>query len=139
MKWVLDASLAAAAGLPDERAPVADRFLSQLTDEDEVWTPALFWFEIANIVTVAQRRNRITEATARELMALFASLPVKTDTAAPASVADTIRTIASRCSLSAYDAAYLELAERRGAGLATLDTELKSAASEAGVPVFELR
>jgi len=45
-------------------------------------------------------------------------------------------TLAWEYNLSAYDAAYLELAQRRGLGLATLDQRLSSAAQEAGVKVF---
>jgi predicted nucleic acid-binding protein len=38
--------------------------------------------------------------------------------------------------LSVYDAAYLELASRRGLPLATLDGKLKPAAAAVGVPLF---
>ena len=44
--------------------------------------------------------------------------------------------IAREFGLSAYDAAYLELAARRGAALATLDGKLEKAARRAGVEVF---
>ena len=38
--------------------------------------------------------------------------------------------------LSAYDASYLDLALRRGLPLASLDGQLKTAASALGVPMF---
>jgi len=41
--------------------------------------------------------------------------------------------VASQFDLSSYDAAYLELALRKGAGLATLDQHLASMAHRAGV------
>ncbi|MCX6617450.1 MAG: type II toxin-antitoxin system VapC family toxin [Acidobacteria bacterium] len=44
--------------------------------------------------------------------------------------------IATERNLTAYDAAYLELAMREGAQLATLDGDLRRAATEAGVRVI---
>jgi predicted nucleic acid-binding protein len=44
--------------------------------------------------------------------------------------------LARRYSLSAYDAAYLELALRKGLPLATLDAQLGEAAQQAGVTVL---
>jgi len=40
--------------------------------------------------------------------------------------------------LSAYDAAYLELAMRRGLPIATLDDKLKAAAAAVGVSLFSI-
>jgi len=44
--------------------------------------------------------------------------------------------LARRYKLSAYDAAYLELALRSGLPLSTLDADLAKAATSAGVPIF---
>ncbi|MEJ7607732.1 MAG: type II toxin-antitoxin system VapC family toxin [Bryobacteraceae bacterium] len=44
---------------------------------------------------------------------------------------------AGRYRLTAYDAAYVELAAREGLALATLDGKMRDAALKAGVVVFE--
>jgi predicted nucleic acid-binding protein len=45
--------------------------------------------------------------------------------------------VATQYQLTVYDAAYLELAERTGLPLATLDGELRKAALAAGVALAE--
>ena len=46
--------------------------------------------------------------------------------------------IAREHRLSAYDAAYLELATREGMQLATLDHDLEQAARNLGVPILDV-
>jgi len=137
--WVLDASVALALGLPDERSPAADGLLAVFERGDEVRVPVLWWYEIANALASARRRGRVTAADHARLLELYRTLPVKTD----ALFADRAFTESSRTAaasgLSAYDAAYLELAARRGLGLATLDDRLADTAVELGLPVWKRR
>jgi len=60
-------------------------------------------------------------------------LPIDADDAATESRSLDEINIAQRHQLSVYDAAYLALARSRGLPLATLDTELASAATAEGV------
>lgn len=135
--WVLDCSVALAWGLPDEKSRLADRFWSEMDDNGSVWVPGIFWFEIANTIVVARRRKRITDAQAGVMQDLFSRIPVRTDSQATQGAIAGLHATGTRHGLSAYDAAYLELACRRGLSLATLDGKLNRAASKAGVDVFK--
>jgi len=135
MDWVLDSSIALALALPDETSEHADHFFRQVTSKSVLWVPALWWYEIANALIGAQRRKRLTERDRMRLMELYRMLPIRTDTVLDSDAMYRFHTLALEYQLSAYDAAYLELAQRRGLGLATLDQRLYSAAIKAGVKV----
>ena len=95
--------------------------------------PALFWYEIRNVLIVNERRARIDQAgSARFLMRLRDLRFLRDEDHEEASV----MTLARAHGLSAYDAAYLETALRRRDTLATLDRALATAASAEGVSVI---
>jgi len=137
MPWVMDCSIAAALGLPDEQSAHADSFLQEITKE-EIWVPSLWWHEIGNVIISARRRMRITDNDASGLMQLYATLPVHTDVAHGSELMERAHRLAMSYNLSAYDAAYLELAERKQAGIATLDAGLTKAAQTCGVSLFAI-
>lgn len=135
MDWVVDSSIALAWGLPDETSKEADRFLSRISMRSVLWVPALWWYETANALLMAQRRKRLGEAERIRLMELYQRLPIRTDVALDSDIVWHLQTLAIEYHLSAYDAAYLELAQRRGLGLATVDRALRHAAQKAGMKV----
>ncbi len=136
MDWVIDSSMALAWALPDEMSKEAERFLSRISVKTVLWVPALWWYEIANALLTAERRKRLTEAERMRLMELYRKLPIRTDMMLDSDIAWHFHAIAVEYDLSAHDAAYLELAQRRGSGLATADRELRLAAQRAGVKIF---
>jgi len=136
MDWVLDASLALAWGLPDESSKRADRFLAKFSHDSIFWVPALWWYELANGLTMARRQQRINETDRIRLLELYRDLPIQTDLDVGVDALWRFHTIAQEHVLSAYDAAYLDLSQRRGLGLATLDRQLIKAARKAGVMVI---
>ncbi len=136
MDWVLDASIALAWALPDETSLQADRFLNRVTAKDVLWVPSLWWYEVVNALIVAERRRRLTEADEIRLKDLYGILPIKTDTIIGPDAMERLRTLGRQYKLSAYDATYLELALRKGLGLATMDRRLRSATEKAGVRIF---
>jgi predicted nucleic acid-binding protein len=135
MDWVLDSSTALALALPDETSEQADRFFGRITSRSVLWVPALWWYEMANVLLGAQRRKRLTERDRMRLIELYRMLPIQTDIVLDSDAMHRFQTLAMEYELSAYDAAYLELAQRKGLGLATLDQRLHSAALRAGVKV----
>jgi predicted nucleic acid-binding protein len=124
---VLDASALAAAILPDEGGPDLAPFLAA---EAVFRAPWLLWAEIRNILIVLERRGRLPEGFADEALAAIDGLGIALD-AAPAG-AEVLR-LARRHGLTVYDALYLELALRSGAGLVTRDRVLAAAALAEGV------
>lgn len=132
MPIVIDASVTMAWCFEDEASEQTDELLDQLRHEAAI-VPALWQLEVANVLLIAERRNRISEAQATHFLDLVMRLPIRVD----ATPVDTAAIIAAgrRHGLSAYDASYLVLAERLAAPLATGDRSLAAAARAAGVPL----
>jgi len=136
MDWVIDSSIALAWALPDETSKEAERFLSRISIRNILWVPALWWYEMANALLMAQRRKRLTDAERIRLIELYRTLPIRTDMMLDSDSMPRFQRLGMDYDLSAYDAAYLELAQRRGLGLATVDRPLRSAAQIAGIKVI---
>jgi predicted nucleic acid-binding protein len=132
---VIDSSLAAAWCFGDEATPQANALLRHLKDKRGL-VPALWHFEMTNMLVQAERRKRIGSDDATALLTFFDSLPIDTDSEAPASRRRDVWILARRHKLTSYDAAYLELAIRTGMPLATCDEALAAAAIECGVSVL---
>ena len=132
MSFVLDSSATLAWIYSDETTD-AIRHVFDALSEDGAWVPGLWKLEVANILEMGVRRGRhdaaFRDATLADLALLSISLDPETDRQA---WGPTVQ-LAARHRLTLYDAAYLELALRRGLPLATLDRELRSAASAEGV------
>jgi predicted nucleic acid-binding protein len=127
---VIDTSIAMAWCFEDESTEATDAVLDRLRD-DEAAVPAIWPLEVANVLLVAERRGRLSEAQANRFLELLSQLPIEVDDAPR----DLVGIVAAgrRHELSAYDASYLVLAERLGVSLATLDRQLAKAAERAGV------
>jgi predicted nucleic acid-binding protein len=134
--WVVDTSMALAWGLPDEESSSADSFWHEVHAEVPLHVPALWWFECANALVVARRRNRLSERQSEHLARLLAALPLITALSPSGDDLTRLSRIARKHGLSAYDAAYLDLADRLTAGLASLDRRLVKAAQEEDIPVY---
>jgi predicted nucleic acid-binding protein len=128
--FVIDTSIAMAWCFEDEATEATDTVLDLLRNDQAV-VPAIWPLEVANVLLVAERRGRLSEAQASRFLELLTQLPINVDTSAT-DVAGVVA-IGRRHTLSSYDAAYLLLAERLGAALATLDKVLAKAARKAGV------
>lgn len=133
MPLVIDSSFALAWALPDESSTRADRFLGRLGEDDLLWVPVLWWYEVANALLMAQRRRRISEADRLAMIQLYERLPIHADAHVTVHTIRQIQSLALSHRLSAYDAAYLELAMRKNLALATMDKALLQAARAAGV------
>jgi predicted nucleic acid-binding protein len=133
---VIDCSTALSFLMSDEPAPRALDALDALERGVPVFVPAHWPLEVANGLLVAERRKRATQAVVAEALHVVLSLPVEIDRDTARHVAGDTVGLARQYALTIYDAAYLELAMRRGATLATSDVELARAAKKAGVPLL---
>ena len=132
MPFVLDASVTAAWCFPDEQSIVADAAMQRLLD-DEALAPSLWTLEIRNILIVNERRGRIDTADADAFLRDLDGLPIRVRHDADLRA---IFSLARKHQLTAYDAAYLDLALRTSAALATLDQSLARAARAEGVQLI---
>jgi predicted nucleic acid-binding protein len=132
MQFVLDCSVAISWCLVDENNDYANAILAMMPD-CEAFVPGIWSLEIANVLLVAERRNRMTQEQSSQAIALLQSLLIQVDTATDANAFKSTLTLGRQEDLAAYDAAYLELALRLGLSLATLDTRLAEAATRCGV------
>jgi predicted nucleic acid-binding protein len=130
--FVLDASATLAWCFEDGGTVRAAAVLECLRDR-EALVPPLWLLELANGLVGAERRGRITRAESTRFLGLVAELPIRIDQTSTLNLASSVMELARQYDLSAYDAAYLELALRLGQPLATLDGRLRSAADRAGV------
>ncbi len=111
--FVLDGSVTMVWGFEDEANGYATAILERMPDL-EAHVPPLWALEVANALLVGERRCRITPAETARFLAILATFPITVDDETVAHAwADTMH-LARAQNLSSYDAAYLELALRRG-------------------------
>jgi predicted nucleic acid-binding protein len=133
MRFVLDASVTLCWCFRDEQNPLADAAFALLRNGADAVVPTLWWFEIRNGVTLGLRKRRIDEI---EMTAFFMRLTEMLIHVTRLPETFAVLALARRHSLTFYDAAYLELAQRESIPLATLDQALARAAVAEGVPLI---
>jgi len=129
---VIDASSVLAWCFEDEGGPEADALIEKVAAEGAT-VPVLWSLEIANGLVMGERRGRIKPAESAAFIAMIEELPIVADGATGARALHETMSVAREHKLTAYDAAYLELAMRLGAPLATGDRGLAAAAERVGV------
>ena len=133
--FVVDASVVLAWSFPDEQSGLADRAIDRLLVEGGIAPP--HWpLEIAQAFSSAERRGRIAFDDVTTLRSLFVPLPVDIVPLDLGGAFDSLD-LARAHNLTAYDAAYLDLARARGLGLATVDQRLAAACRTVGVPLID--
>ncbi len=138
MSFVLDASVALLWLAPETNPSGVDYASATLKalKTSQAIVPSLLALEVANVVAKIESKGIVAEADSQRFIALIGRLNILTDQATAAHALGDTLNLARRYRLSAYDAAYLELALRTGFPLATLDADLAKAATTAGVPIF---
>lgn len=129
MSFVLDCSVTLAWLLPDETSAQADAWLDQLGTRGAL-VPPIWGLEVGNALLVAVKRKRLSRTHLDRAFERLEALPIEVDSAGSLA---SILGMAAQSGLTTYDAAYLELANRRGLPLATLDNQLSSACRKLGV------
>ena len=139
MNFVLDNSVSICWLLPAGKsgdAAYAETVLASLK-QSHAHVPSLWALEAANVIAKAESKGHVTEARSQAFLSLLVRLNIAVDKATSEHALGETLNLARRYKLSSYDAAYLELALRMGAPLATLDADLGKAAKKAGVPHYE--
>ncbi len=132
MAFVLDNSVIVAWFIPDQANDYTRR-MDRRAEREQPLVPALWESEFANVMTVLLRRRVLARHQAVAILSRAERLQLAVDRAAVLPRA--LFELTERHGISAYDAAYLELAQRRGLPLATRDANLAGAARVAGVPL----
>jgi predicted nucleic acid-binding protein len=129
---VIDASSVLAWCFEDEGGPESDALIERVA-ADGAAVPGLWALEIANGLVMGERRGRLKPAESAAFVSMLEELPIDVDPATGDRALHETMTLARAHRLSAYDAAYLELAMRLGLPLATGDRGLRAAAKRVGV------
>ncbi len=134
---IIDASVTLSWCFPEETNPLSQGALDALEAGAEAVVPCLWPLEVTNVLIAAERRGRITTEVGEEFLSDLKELSLTVDPMDVARTFGTIYRLAREHKLTAYDAAYLELAIRKGIPLATLDADLKKAATASAVEIFQ--
>lgn len=129
---VIDASIALAWCFKDEATPATDALVGRIHREGAT-VPAHWLLEVTNALLMAERRGRIPYADVTLHLRTIEALGIRVDTDTQGLAVRDALDLARREKLTLYDAAYLELAIRLNASLASLDRELRRAAGKTGV------
>lgn len=135
-RLVLDASVALSWCFEDQETKFSESVLEAVGHGAAPIAPPIWMYEVINVLAAARRKKIIDQATSTTFWNKVDKL-VEVFEDPGKGTAHEILDLAEKYRLTAYDAAYLELALREGLPLATLDKDLKKAAQAAGVHLFE--
>lgn len=128
MRWLLASNKGS-----DQR--YAESVLKSFTQAEAI-VPNLWHLEAANVLLGALNRKDLEISDLERFTVQLENLPVSVDTLTASQVFGHTVSLARAYRLSSYDAAYLELALRKGLPLATLDKDLLKAAKRADVEIY---
>jgi predicted nucleic acid-binding protein len=133
-RFVLDNTVTMAWCFTEEATDFTKTLLSHLSHlTDSAVVPALWLYEMVNVVGLAVRKGRIPEEKAIAFLESLGDLPIEVENPTRSLVFVAVRALAGQYQLTSYDAAYLELANRHKLPIASLDQALSRAAVAAGI------
>lgn len=135
MTLVLDASMTLAGLFEDEAGDVALEVLRGGIIEGAV-VPALWRLEVANALRSAVKRKRCDEVFVDSALQRLTRMRIMIDPETDMHAWNATLNLSRAEGLTLYDAAYLELAIRLGATLASCDKDLVAAARRNGLDVL---
>ncbi|MGA1044296.1 MAG: type II toxin-antitoxin system VapC family toxin [Phycisphaerales bacterium] len=133
---VVDSSAVLAVLLRERNASGVFKAIEQ---ESTLLAPALLPYEIANALQVAVRRKRMLPEAVDRCIAHHLQLPWAFEMQTSELRLAAIGRLARSHGLTAYDAAYLELALHRACPIVSLDESLRAAARKEHVEVLPAR
>ena len=134
--FVADASVAIGWVHPAQATTETSAMLDAIEAGAVLEVPALWPLEVANALTVLVRRRKLTDEDRQIALGWLRGLPLKIDHEMASLAFSTLSELASSYQLSIYDAAYLELAQRRRLVLGCKDGPLRTAAQRAGISLW---
>jgi len=137
--FVADASVVVGWVHPAQSTAQTDAMLEALADGATLEVPALWPLEVANALLVLERRRKLRANEREAALGWLRGLRVRVDHDAASIAFTRLSELAVTHDLSVYDAAYLELAQRRKLRLGCKDASLRQAALAAGVALWECR
>jgi predicted nucleic acid-binding protein len=137
-RFVLDASVVLTWCFPDENAAMAQHVAGMFKRGDTAVTPSFWPHEVLNALLVGEKRKRISKELVRSFLDDLATLPIVLEQFPAGVVFDRIQHISREHGLTAYDAAYLDLALDSGLPIATLDEDLMRACKKARARLVQL-
>ena len=130
--FVVDCSIAMAWLFQGEATPKTSALLNRLATETAL-VPAWWFIEITNVLALAERKRRITQAQSDAFLADLGKLGIERDDEAPDRAFTHLLALCRTHRLTSYDAIYLDLAIRQRLPLATLDDDLRKTAKKLGI------
>lgn len=134
-RFVLDASIVLTWCFPDEEARKAEEISERIALGDQPAVTSFWRHEVLNALLMGERRKRLTSDLTRTFIQDLERLPVKVDAPESVIVFQVTQGLCRKHGLTAYDAAYLELAMRNRFALATADGALERAARAEGIEI----
>jgi predicted nucleic acid-binding protein len=132
-RFVLDASVVLTWCFPDENSALAQQVADLFKQGDTAVAPSFWPHEVLNALMVGEKRKRISHVLLRSFLNDLAKLPIALEQVPATAVFSRVQRLSREHDLTAYDAAYLDLALDNGLPLATLDSDLLQACRKAGV------
>jgi predicted nucleic acid-binding protein len=132
-RFVVDASVVLAWCFPGENSSVARMVAQMFKQGDSAISPSFWPHEVLNALLLGEKRKRISGRLAQTFLADLAALPIVLQPSPAKVVFEQVQILCRNHQLTAYDAAYLDLAKANGLPLATLDEDLIRACAETGI------
>ena len=137
-RFVLDNTVTMAWCFTGEATEFTETLLRRLSNlTDIAIVPALWLYEVVNVTELAVRKGRISAEKAHAFLESLADLPIAIENPTLPQMFVSVRALVDQYNLTAYDAAYLELAIRHNLPIASSDEALTKAAQAAGVGLVE--
>ena len=135
-RFVLDASIVLTWCFPDEESKKAEEISERIALGDRPAVTSFWRHEVLNALLMGEKRNRLTSELVKSFIEDLARLPIDVDAPESATVFQVTQGLCRKHGLTAYDAAYLELAMRNRVALTTADAALERAARAEGIAVI---
>jgi len=132
--FVIDNSVVMSWCFKDETNKYADAILHRLS-EATAFVPSIWPLEVVNVLLVAERKRRLSEADSTRFITLLTQLPIVVEVGHSERSMKELLIFARANKLSSYDASYLDLAMKSGYPIATLDIKLIQAARKIDVQI----